>query len=112
MESGKLSSSEAAVTPYLHCAPGPGPAHRYIFILAEEPDDTTAYTASTRSEYPTPSGVHDLKDRMGFHAQEFIEKYQLKVVGVTFMYVGPNAASLVENVKLGAESLAHKAIGK
>jgi hypothetical protein len=77
----------------------------------EEPKKVQEYTASLRMDFPTPSGVHDLKERMGFSAQEFIEKYQLKIVGVTFMYCASNAASLVENVKFGAESIAHKVVG-
>lgn len=49
---------------------------------------------------------------MGFYAQKFIDEEGLSVVGCTFMMVGPNAGSLVDNVKLGAKSVAHKVVGK
>jgi len=49
---------------------------------------------------------------MGFYAQPFIDKYDLKIVGVTFMKVGPNASALVDNMKLGMQSIGHKILGK
>jgi hypothetical protein len=49
---------------------------------------------------------------MGFYVQPFIDKYQLKVVGVTFMKVSPNTAALIDNAKLGMESLGNKVMGK
>ena len=49
---------------------------------------------------------------MGFYAQKFIDEEDLKVVGCTFMLVGPNVDSVADNLKLGAQAVAHKVIGQ
>ncbi|KAF2433273.1 PEBP-like protein [Tothia fuscella] len=107
---GSLAATTPAVTPYLPCAPGPGPAHRYVFILCDE-GTRQDVAKKAREEFPSKSDTHDLKDRMGFNAQEFIDKYGLTIVGVTFMEVSPTARSLVDNLQLGAQSLYHKVVG-
>jgi len=42
---------------------------------------------------------------MRFYAQQLIDEEGLKVVGVTYMQVGPNLHSLVDNMKLGVQSV-------
>ncbi|KFX96878.1 hypothetical protein O988_05130 [Pseudogymnoascus sp. VKM F-3808] len=108
---GVLKATEEPVTPYLECAPGPGPAHRYTFILCKEPS-SSSYTSSLRDKYPSKSGTHDLKDRMGFYSQKFIDEEGLTVVGCTFMLVSPNASAIADNLMLGAQALAHKVTGQ
>ena len=49
---------------------------------------------------------------MGFYAQALIEEKDLKVVGCTFMLVGPNVDSVGDNLKLGAQAVAHKVMGQ
>jgi hypothetical protein len=49
---------------------------------------------------------------MGFYAEPFIQKYSMKIVGLTFMRVGPDAGALVDNAKLGVESVVDKIVGK
>jgi Phosphatidylethanolamine-binding protein len=106
-----LTSSDPPVTPYLPCAPGPGPAHRYVFILCQEEPDSGIFDLASK-EFESKSGKHDLKDRMGFYAEPFIQKYNMKIVDLTFMRVGPNASALVENMKLGVESVVDKIVGQ
>lgn len=107
-ESGELKASIEPVTPYLPCAPGPGPAHRYVFILCQEPE--TDFYPLAGGEFK--SKTHDLKDRMGFSAQAFIDKYDLKVVGLTFMKVAPDGGALLDNAKLGMETVKNKIMGQ
>jgi len=99
-----------AVSNYVGCAPAPGTgAHRYVFILARQ-----GGSAPSRSDFPNAEprqGDEDLKDRMGFNAYEYIQQKGLEVVGVTMMEVSANVQSAVDNVKLGAEAVAHKIQG-
>jgi hypothetical protein len=81
-----------------------------VFILCDE-NSTSDLASKAGEQFPSKSETHDLKDRMGFSAQEFIDKHGLTVVGVTFMKVSPNASSLMENARLGAQSVYHKVVG-
>lgn len=74
------------VTSYLPCTPGAGSgSHRYIFVLAK-------MSASRPVE---PDFIHspneDLKDRMGFYLDKYIESKQLEVVAANFMLVRTRA---------------------
>ena len=48
---------------------------------------------------------------MGFNAAEYVEKKGLKVVGVTWMSVRPDAESWVDNAKIGAQTVMDKVMG-
>jgi hypothetical protein len=53
-----------------------------------------------------------VKDRAGFNADDYIEGKGMEVVGITFMKVGPNLSSMVENAKLSGEAIVNKVMGK
>lgn len=48
---------------------------------------------------------------MGFNAAEYAEKKGLQVVGVTWMFVRPDAESLLDNAKVGAQTVMDKVRG-
>ena len=75
------------ITSYLPCTPGVGSgSHRYIFVLAK----------MSASRPIGPEFIHspneDLKDRMGFYLDRYIESKQLEVVAANFMLVRIRAA--------------------
>ncbi|KAH8920987.1 hypothetical protein BT69DRAFT_1283506 [Atractiella rhizophila] len=115
--SDPLITISPPVTAYMPCAPAPGTGtnwvgtHRYVFILAKEdpahPPSREDFEAADRKD-----GEEDLKDRMRFNAEEYIKKKQMKVVALNVMEVTANAASTAENLKLGAEAVVNKVMGK
>jgi hypothetical protein len=83
--------------------------HRYVFILAiqspNSPPDPSGYPSSKKSH-------EDVKDRAGFNVDDYIKGKGMEVVGITFMKVGPNLSSMVENAKLSGEAIVNKVMGK
>ncbi len=98
--------------------------HRYVFIVAKQPslqsqgqaDDPTSTSPSLSN--PTVTNLTqggpdaDLKDRVKFDAWQYVQEAGLEVVGVTYMEVSGNVSSTLDDVKLTAQSLAHKVMGQ
>lgn len=80
--------------------------HRYIFILAREPE---SYTASLTK---MSQGNSDLKGRLELNISQFLEEDHLIVESIGFMRVGADVKSTIENVGLIAESIRNKIVGK
>jgi phosphatidylethanolamine-binding protein len=65
-----------------------------------------------QKDYPNAfegsQNVQDLKDRLGFNAQKFLEEKNLKVEAVTFMLVDGTLKSTIDNLSMTAQAAANK----
>ncbi|GAA5937857.1 hypothetical protein JCM1841_004383 [Sporobolomyces salmonicolor] len=103
-----IGSLPGNTTSYVGPAPGPGSAHRYIFIVAREPP---SYVAKQDKDYPV-SGDSDLKGRLKWNTAQYCKEEGLKIEGVGWMRVSPDLGAIVDNVRLTTESLVNKVKGK
>ncbi|KAJ9092281.1 hypothetical protein QFC21_006923 [Naganishia friedmannii] len=92
-------------------------AHRYAFLLARE----SATSAPQASDFPSAQLTHapsfpktseNLADRAGFNAHEYLEKKQMPVVGVSYIFVGPDVESLIDNVGVMGRTVVDKVMGR
>jgi len=116
---------EGNVSPYVGPAPLPNYVsprpHRYVFILSRPYDSQSGPVSISndelrdlQNEYPAFEGsqeLQDLKDRWAFDAQKLMNKKKLKTVAATYMFVGGNLQSTVDNLGMTAKAAADKVMG-
>ncbi|EIW75789.1 PEBP-like protein [Coniophora puteana RWD-64-598 SS2] len=87
-DSSGTATPVRTITEYLPCTPGLGSGqHRYIFVLAEGASEGPLRDGGIEGVQPETKNApkEDLKDRMGFHIQEWLAKYGLRPVAANFM---------------------------
>lgn len=78
------------ITSYLAPSPGPGTGyHRYTFVLCQPKSDAAGGIPADLAEgYTTGNRPdEDLKDRMGFYVDKYIQDKGLEIVAANFMLV-------------------------
>lgn len=93
-------------------------AHRYTFLLARE----SLTSAPQAADFPSAQLTHsstfatktteNLADRAGFDVAGYLSGKGMPVVGVTWMWVGPDAESLVDNVGIMVGTVVDKVMGR
>jgi hypothetical protein len=89
--------------------------HRYIFCLAlQDPSNPPSISDfPPLAKLPTSANSEDIKDRSGFHLEQYLIDKGMKVVGVTFIKVRPDLTEgLVGNATWSGEAAINKALGR